>query len=208
MSSDVHSSAFPRAAVISSVNILITSRVVEHFRGRHRPLKPVDADTELGAYGIANVCAAMFGAPLSVGIPARSLASIRCGGTTRVSNVVHAVFIYAFVALGAGLVSHIPMAALAGVTTYIGLCLLDWSAWHRLPIMRKADATAFVVTALSVLMVNSIAAVAFGCAVYAVRRFYQTEVLDVVHRTAAIEEEMRRRAVLSGGAPYRIAHTD
>jgi len=180
------------------VNILITSRVVEHFRGRHRPLKPHDADTELGAYGIANLCAGMFAAPMSVGIPARSLASIRCGGQTRVSNIVHAVFIYAFVALGADFVSHIPMAALAGVTAYIGLLLLDWSAWRRLAKMRKADVTAFVVTAVSVLLVNSIIAVALGCAVYAIRRFYQTQVLDVVERTAQIEEAMRERAMARG----------
>src|SRR5207247_4318341 len=59
-------------ALISSVNILITSRVVEHFQGRHKRMKSGDADAELGAYGIANLCAGMFGAPLSVGIPARS----------------------------------------------------------------------------------------------------------------------------------------
>ena len=59
-------------AFISSVNILITSRVVEHFQGRHKRMKGSDADAELGAYGIANLCAGMFGAPLSVGIPARS----------------------------------------------------------------------------------------------------------------------------------------
>lgn len=196
MPSDVYT-VLPSAlalAFVSSVNLLITSRVVEHFRGRHRPLKPVDADTELGAYGIANVCAAMFGAPLSVGIPARSLASIRCGGTTRMSNITHAIFIYGFVALGAGLVSRIPMAALAGVTIYIGICLLDWSAWHRFSRMRKSDTTAFVVTACSVLLVNSMAAVALGCAVYALRRFYQTQVLDVVDRTVALEEQMQERA--------------
>ncbi len=186
-------------AFISSVNILITSRVVEHFRGRHRPLKPHDADTELGAYGIANLCAGMFAAPLSVGIPARSLASIRCGGHTRVSNLVHAVFLYAFVALGAGFVAHIPMAALAGVTAYIGLLLLDWCAWRRLGKMRKADATAFVVTAVSVLVVNSIIAVALGCAIYAFRRFYQTQVLDVVERTAAMEEALIEQRVLPRG---------
>ena len=73
-------------AFVSSVNILITSRVVEHFRGRHRRMKVSDADAELGAYGIANICAGMFGAPLSVGIPARSLAVVRCGGSTRISN--------------------------------------------------------------------------------------------------------------------------
>ena len=62
------------------MNLLITSRVVEHFRGRHRPMRASDADGELGAYGIANVCAGVFGAPMSVGIPARSLANVRCGG--------------------------------------------------------------------------------------------------------------------------------
>ena len=80
-------------AFVASVNILITSRVVEHFQGRHRPLRAADADAELGAYGIANLCAGVFGAPMSVGIPARSLANVRCGGTTRLSNLLHAVFL-------------------------------------------------------------------------------------------------------------------
>ena len=44
-------------------------------------IEATDADAELGAYGIANICAGMFGAPMSVGIPARSLAVVRCGGT-------------------------------------------------------------------------------------------------------------------------------
>ncbi len=70
-------------AFVSSVNILITSRVVEHFQGRHRRMTASAADAELGAYGIANVFAGMIGAPPSVGIPARSLAVVRCGGSTR-----------------------------------------------------------------------------------------------------------------------------
>jgi SulP family sulfate permease len=49
-------------AFVASVNILITSRVVEHFRGRHKHLKLSDADTELGAYGIANLVAGVFAA--------------------------------------------------------------------------------------------------------------------------------------------------
>ena len=64
--------------------------------------KTSDADAELGAYGIANICGGMFGAPLSVGIPARSLAVVRCGGTTRVANLVHAVLLGAILWLGAG----------------------------------------------------------------------------------------------------------
>jgi len=159
-------------AVVSSVNLLITSRVVEHFRLRRKHPKRTDADAELGAYGIANLCAGVFAAPMSVGIPARSIAIVRCGGTTRVSNLMHGVFLIAFLEFGAGFVSHIPVPALAGVTAYTGLCLLEWSTWRRLPKMARADAAAFLVTAVAVLMVNAIAAVAAGCAIYLVRAAY------------------------------------
>jgi len=159
-------------AVVSSVNLLITSRVVEHFRLRRKHLKRTDADAELGAYGIANLCAGMFAAPMSVGIPARSIAIVRCGGTTRVSNLMHGLFLVAFLAFGGAFVSHIPVPALAGVTAYTGICLLEWSTWRRLPKMARSDAAAFLVTALAVLMVNAIAAVAAGCLIYVLRAVY------------------------------------
>jgi SulP family sulfate permease len=163
-------------AVVSSVNLLITSRVVEHFRLRRKHLKRTDADAELGAYGIANLCAGVFAAPMSVGIPARSIAIVRCGGTTRMSNLMHGVFLVVFLAFGAGFVSHIPVPALAGVTAYTGICLLEWSTWRRLPKMARADAAAFLVTAVAVLMVNAIAAVAAGCAIYLLRAAYHWQV--------------------------------
>ena len=155
-------------AFVTSVNLLMTSRVVEHFRGRHQHMKRTDADAELGAYGIANLCAGVFGAPMSVGIPARSLAAVRCGGTTRVSNLLHAVFLFFLVKLGSGYLAHIPLAALGGVTAWMGFCLLDWSAWRRLTKMRLIDAGAFLATAIGVLMVNAVAAVLIGCVPYVI----------------------------------------
>ncbi|HEV2446264.1 MAG TPA: SulP family inorganic anion transporter [Candidatus Sulfopaludibacter sp.] len=159
-------------AFVCSVNILITSRVVEHFRGRHRPMRMSDADAELGAYGIANICGGMFGSPMSVGIPARSLAVVRCGGTTRLSNLLHAVFLAGILWVGSGFVSRIPLPALAGVTAWMGLCLLDWSAWRRLPKMKRVDAAAFLATAFAVLAVNAVLAVAVGCSLYVVRALW------------------------------------
>jgi SulP family sulfate permease len=156
-------------AFVASINLLITSRVVEHFRGRHRPLKSSDADGELGAYGIANICAGIFGAPMSVGIPARSLANVRCGGTTRLSNLLHGVALLACLSLGSPFVAQIPIPALAGVTAYVGILLLEWGVWKRLSKMRRADAAAFLLTAVTTLMVNAVAAVAAGCAVYGIR---------------------------------------
>jgi len=160
-------------AFAASVNVLLTSRAVEHFRGRHQHAKRTDADAELGAYGIANLCAGVFGAPMSVGIPARSVANVRCGGTTRVSNVLHALFLFLLVQLGSGALAHIPLAALAGVTAWMGVCLLDTSAWRRLPKMRLVDATAFLLTAIGVMMVNAVAAVLAGCAAYGAQWAYR-----------------------------------
>jgi len=159
-------------ALVSSVNLLITSRIVEHFRGRHHHLKKADSDAELGAFGIANLFAGMFAAPMSVGIPARSLAAMRCGASTRIANFLHAGFLIALLGLGSGFVSHIPIAALAGVTAWMGICLLDWSTWKRLPKMRRVDAVAFLATAVAVLAVNAVAAIALGCLVYAGHHLY------------------------------------
>ena len=159
-------------AFVSAANLLLTSRAVEHFQGKHKHLKRSDADAELGAYGIANLSVGIFGAPMSIGIPARSVANVRCGGTTRVSNLMHGVILFLLVWAGSGALAHIPMAALAGVTAWMGFCLLDVSTWRRMPKMRKTDASAFLVTAIGVLMVNAVVAVMAGCAIYALHYLY------------------------------------
>jgi SulP family sulfate permease len=153
-------------AAVSAANLLITSRVVYHFAGSHNAFKKAEADRELGAYGIANLVAGLFGAPMSVGIPARSLANVKCGGTTRLSNIFHSVILAGILWAGAEYIAVIPTAALAGVTAYVGLCLLEWSTWRRLPRMRKLDASAFLATALATQMVNAVAAVLLGCSFY------------------------------------------
>ena len=73
------------------------------------------------------------------------------------------------VGFGSGLIARIPLAALAGVTAYVGLGLLEWSTWRRLPRMRRLDAAAFLATAVAVLTTNAVAAVAIGCSFYVVR---------------------------------------
>jgi SulP family sulfate permease len=119
--------------LVASVNLLVTSRVVDHFRGRSKNSKMIDSDRELGAYGIANLAAGMFGAPLSIGIPARSLANVRCGGTTRLSNIAHAGMLLIAVQYLGGVMQHIPLSALAGVTAWMGFSLMGWGTWARLP---------------------------------------------------------------------------
>lgn len=160
-------------AFVSSVNLLLTSRTIEHFQGRHKPLLRADSDAEVGAYGIANLAVGIFGAPMSVGIPARSVAAIRCGASTRFSNLMHAVFLLLFVRYGSGALAHIPIAALAGVTAYMGISLLDIGTWRRLRKMHLLDAAGFLVTVIGVLVSNAVIAVIAGAGIYAIHFAYK-----------------------------------
>ena len=83
------------------------------------------------------------------------------------------VFLLGLLKYGSGAIAHVQVAALAGVTAWMGLCLLDWSAWRRLPKMSRVDAAAFLATAGAVLSVNAVYAVAIGCSLYAARALYR-----------------------------------
>lgn len=156
-------------AFVASVELLMTSRVVDHFRGRHKLVKKADADMELGAYGIANLLCGFIAAPTSVGIPARSVANVQCGATTKMSNVVHGALLWGMMTIGAGMIAHVPLAALAGVTAWMGFRLLDWGTWKRLPKMRLVDAAAFLSTAAAVLIADAVRAIIIGCSLYVLR---------------------------------------
>jgi SulP family sulfate permease len=159
-------------AFVASVELLMTSRVVDHFRGRHKLVKKADADMELGAYGIANLICGFFAAPTSVGIPARSVANVQCGATTKISNVIHGALLWGMMTWGALFIAHVPLAALAGVTAWMGFRLLDWSAWKRLPNMRPVDALAFLATAAAVIFEDAVRAILIGCSLHILRFMY------------------------------------
>ena len=91
---------------------------------------------------------------------------MRCGGTTRFSNIMHAAFLLIFVTVLGDSISHIPVSALAGVTAWMGFSLMGWGTWRRLPKMRRVDAGAFVTTAVGSLAFNAVAAVALGCSLH------------------------------------------
>ena len=86
------------------------------------------------------------------------------------SNLLHAAFLILMLRYGSSFIAQVPITALAGVTAWMGFCLLDWSAWRRLPKMSRVDAAAFLATAASVLLVNAVLAVGVGCSLYAIPR--------------------------------------
>jgi len=88
------------------------------------------------------------------------------------SNVVHGALLWGMMTLGASFIARVPMAALAGVTAWMGIRLLDWGSWKRLPKMRLVDSLAFLLTAAAVLILDAEWAVGIGCAIHFFRYLY------------------------------------
>jgi len=80
---------------------------------------------ELRAQGIGNLLCGMAGALPMTGVIVRSSANVQAGAVTRLSAVLHGVWILGFVALLPWLLREIPMAALAGVLVVTGAKLVS-----------------------------------------------------------------------------------
>ena len=76
------------------------------------------------AQGVGNIVCGVFGAlPMTVVI-VRSATNVEAGAKTKVSRVLHGVWLLLFAALFPSVLGLIPIAALAGVLIHAGFGLL------------------------------------------------------------------------------------
>jgi len=144
-------------AVLGAIDSLLTSLVADNMtRTRHDP------NRELIGQGIGNAVAGLFGGAPGAGATMRTVINIRTGGKTRISGMVHALFLLVIV-LGAGpLASYIPHTVLAGILVKVGLDIVDWSYIknsHRGP---RWDLVLMVIVVGLTIFVDLLTAVAAG----------------------------------------------
>ncbi|HOA86276.1 MAG: SulP family inorganic anion transporter [Microbacteriaceae bacterium] len=147
-------------AALAAIESLLSARVASSLDATG----PYDADRELVGQGLASIGSGLFGGMPATGAIARTAVNVRSGGRTRLASILHAVVLLLVVLLFAGPVGMIPLAALAGV-----LMLTAWRMVHRATVRSilrstRADATAFVVTAIVTVSVDLIVAVLIGVA--------------------------------------------
>jgi SulP family sulfate permease len=155
-------------ALLGSIDSLLTSLVADNItRSRH------DSNKELIGQGIGNSVAGLFGGIAGAGATMRTVVNIHTGGKTRLSGMIHALFLFAVV-LGLGpLASYIPNAALAGILVKVGIDIIDWSYLknaHRGP---RWDLMLMVLVLGLTIFVDLIAAVAIGVMLSAIAFVHQ-----------------------------------
>ena len=108
-------------AFIASAETLLSAAAVDRMHNGVR----TNYNKELSAQGIGNLLCGFAGALPMTGVIVRSSANVQAGAKTRLSTILHGVWILGFVALLPWLLREIPMAALAGILVITGVRLVS-----------------------------------------------------------------------------------
>ncbi|MFT5134262.1 MAG: SulP family sulfate permease [Gammaproteobacteria bacterium] len=144
-------------ALLGAIDSLLTSLVADNMtRTRH------NSNKELIGQGIGNTFAGLFGGTAGAGATMRTVVNIRTGGRTRISGMIHALFLLAVV-LGLGAqASLIPHAVLAGILVKVGLDIIDWNYIKNSHKGPSWDLALMVIVLGLTIFVDLITAVAVG----------------------------------------------
>jgi len=144
-------------AFLGAIDSLLTSLLVDNLtKTRH------NSNQELVGQGIGNAVAGLFGGIPGSGATARTLVNINAGGRTRMSGVIHSLFLLAVVLGLSGLVKYIPNAVLAGLLVVVGIGIIDYRGISHILRVPKSDAFLMVLVFFLTIFAGLIVAVTTG----------------------------------------------
>ena len=147
-------------AFIASAETLLSAAAVDRMHNGQRS----DFDKELSAQGVGNMLCGLLGALPMTGVIVRSSANVQAGATTRLSAMLHGVWLLAFVMLLSSVLQSIPVASLAGVLVYTGFKLVDLKAFRGLARYGRMPMFTYAATALAIIFTDLLSGVLIGFA--------------------------------------------
>lgn len=145
-------------ALLAAIESLLSARVAAGMpgQGSYQP------DRELVGQGLASIGSGIFGGMPATGAIARTAVNVKSGATSRVASIVHAILLAAVVYFAAGLVSHIPLSALAGVLFVTAFRMVSPSNVKKILGSTRGDRLIFITTALITVVFDLIVAIGIG----------------------------------------------
>lgn len=145
-------------AMIASAESLFSAAAVDRLHNGAR----TDYDKELMAQGAGNaVCGALGALPMTAVI-VRSAANVHAGARTKVSRILHGVWLLVFAAAFPAALGVIPVAALAGVLVHAGFKLIPWRDLGPLWREHRGELAILVITAVAIVVGNLFEGVLIG----------------------------------------------
>ncbi|MEZ3161342.1 SulP family inorganic anion transporter [Microbacterium sp. BWT-B31] len=194
-------------AALAAIESLLSARVAASLADTG----PYDPDRELVGQGLASIGSGMFGGMPATGAIARTAVNVRSGGRTRIASITHAVVLLLIVLVASGPVGAIPLAALAGVLMITATRMVHAATVRSILHSTRADALAFVITAVITVSFDLIIAVAIGmlCAgVFAIRNLSRATGVRREPIPGAPEPGDERIAIIRFDGPLFFAAAD
>lgn len=120
------------------------------------------SNRELFGQGLANMIAPLFGGIPATGAIARTATNINSGAVSRLSGVIHSLFVLVTLLIFAPYASHIPLAAMAPILMVVAWNMSQLKAFKKLFQLKTSDSLVLVVTFALTVFVNLTVAVVVG----------------------------------------------
>ena len=172
-------SAAVQLAFLGAIDTLLSALLADSLTKFHH-----DSNRELIGQGIGNIGAALVGGLPGAGANIRTIVNIEAGGKTRLSGVIHGLFLLAVMLGLYNLVQYIPHAVLAGILVGAGLACIDFRGLSHIAKVPRSDAAVLLLVLILTVFVGLIVAVAVGLVVASL--IFMKNVADISERQTAI----------------------
>ena len=166
-------------AFLGAIDSLLTSLVADNLtRTQH------DSNRELVGQGLGNIAAGLIGGIPGAGATMRTVVNVEAGGRSRLSGVIHGLFLAAVLLGLSGLVQHVPHAILAGLLVAVGIGIIDYRGISHLSKVPRSDAFLMLFVLVLTVFTNLIIAVAAGLIVASF--VFMKKVSDITERQTTL----------------------
>ena len=162
-------------AFIASAETLLCATAVDQMHKGPR----TKYDRELSAQGVGNTICGVLGVLPMTGVIVRSSANVEAGAVSRVSAILHGVWLLLFVSVIPFTLSYIPVSALAAILVYTGYKLAYPKAVPGLLKFGKSEVLIYIVTIVMIVSTNLLAGVLTGLGLSILKLLYAFSHLDV-----------------------------
>jgi MFS superfamily sulfate permease-like transporter len=129
-------------------------------------------DRELTAQGVGNMVCGLVGALPMTGVIVRSTANITAGAKTRLSAIMHGLWLFVTVLFFPQLLSLIPIASLAAVLVYTGYKLVSPHQVRRLAMFGRSEVAIYFATLSGIVALDLLKGVIIGFILALIKLLY------------------------------------
>ncbi len=160
---------------IASAETLLTSTAIDKMSTKSK----TDYDKEIIAQGVGNALSGVVGGLPITGVIVRSAANINADAQTRLSTILHGLWILLFVSFLPAVLNYIPISSLAAILVYTGYKLVDVQAAKHILKLSKGEFAIYIITLVAILFTNLFEGILVGFFCALIKSAYKVLKVDI-----------------------------